>query len=420
MPVPASISDLSTTPALNSPAGSESPALVDDYLRTHAAFIKQVSDSNDNSNVKLTGDQTVAGIKTFSSPIAGSTTTQVSLTGNETIAGIKTFSSAPVVPGLNAGQLAGMRNKIINGDMNISQRGTSFPAITSGAYSLDRWAFVNNSSAVITASQQSDVPSSNEFQNSLRAAITTADASIAAGDVSAIYQVVEGFNARDLIGRTFTLSFWVRSSKTGIHCLSLRNAGQDRTYVAEYTVNAANTWEYKTVTVSGGLLTAGTWNWTNGAGVYLQFTLAAGSTYQTTAGAWNTGSFFATANQVNCLDTIGNIFAITGVQLEVGSVATPFEHRPYGAELALCQRYYEIGNYSLGAYNTTGNGISAWIAFKSTKRAAPSFIANGTSGSNVGAVAVDSISVDGARVVYAVSATGSATGAGNWAAAIEL
>lgn len=233
-----------------------------------------------------------------------------------------------------------LRNKVINGEMLIAQRGTSFAAAASGTFGVDRFVYEVSSDAVVTVSQQADAPSNNEFQNSLRVAVTTADASLAAGQVVFINHRFEGFNVRDLIGRTFTLSFWVRSSKTGVHCLALVNSGGDRSYVAEYTINAANTWEYKTITVSGGLITAGTWNWTNGLGLQAMWCMGSGSTFHTTAGAWQTGNFRATANQVNCLDTIGNIFAITGVQLEVGAVATPFEHRHYGMELGLCQRYY--------------------------------------------------------------------------------
>ena len=273
------------------------------------------------------------------------------------------------------------RNKIINGKMEIAQRGTSFPAIANDAYSLDRYQNVLSGTGVITASQQADVPSSNEFQNSLRYAVTTADTSIAAGDIYAVRQLVEGFNARDLIGRTFTLSFWVRSSKTGTHCVSFRNTG-DRSYVAEYTVSAANTWEFKSVTVSGGLITAGTWNWTNGIGVSVAWALACGTTSQTTAGAWQTGSFFATANQVNCLDTIGNIFAITGVQLEVGGVATPFEHRPIGAELALCQRYFQRIEYSglisIGAASTGSGTANTVVPLASSLRASGTVTSSGT------------------------------------------
>ena len=281
----------------------------------------------------------------FSGPVSGTTGTfsgaLTALSG--------TFTSNVQMASLNGGQVAGMRNKIINGKMDVAQRGTSFPAIATGAYSLDRWltAYVTNT-GVATVSQQSDAPT-NEFQNSLRANVTTADTNIAAGEYFILAQRVEGYNVRDLIGRTFTMSFWARSSKTGVHCVSFRNSVFDRSYVAEYSIASANTWEFKTVTVSGGLILAGTWNWTTGQGLEICWALASGATFNTTAGAWQTGNFTGTANQVNCLDTIGNIFAITGVQLEVGSVATPFEHRPIGLELALCQRYY----YQIGGNAST-------------------------------------------------------------------
>ena len=262
------------------------------------------------------------------------------------------------------------RNKIINGKMDISHRGTSFAAIANAAYCLDRFRYAAVTSAVITASQQADAPSGNEFQNSLRMTVTTADTSIAAGDLSFIDQRIEGYNVRDLIGKTFTLSFWVKSSKAGVHCVSFANSSNDRSYVAEYIINSANTWEKKTVTVAGGLPTAGTWDWTNGIGLRVQFVLAAGSTFQGAAGSWLTGNFLATANQVNCLDAIGNVFAITGVQLEAGASATPFEHRPIGIELELCKRYYEVGIYDVSGNNIL---IPQTGIYYSQKRAIPTF-----------------------------------------------
>lgn len=281
------------------------------------------------------------------------------------------------------GQLAGMRNKIINGKMEIAQRGTSFAAIANGAYSLDRWQWgASTSTGVVTVSQQTDVPSDNEFQNSLRAAVTTSDTSIAAGEFARIAHRIEGFNIRDLIGRTFTLSFRVRSSKTGIHCVAFANSVADRSYVAEYTINAANTWETKTVTVTGGLPTTGTWNYQTGIGLEVNWSLACGPTFQTTAGAWQTGTFIATANQVNCLDTIGNIFAITGVQLEVGTVPTPFEHRPFGAELALCQRYFQRISFdtsgSLGPASTGSGTAQTSVPLAATLRAAGTITTSGS------------------------------------------
>ncbi len=254
--------------------------------------------------------------------------------------------------GLDVGPLSGNRNKIINGDMRIAQRGTSFAA--ANGYTLDRFSWGSAGTMVCTVTQSTDVPN-NTFQNSLKIDVTTADTSIAAGDYAHIVQKIEGYNVRDLIGQTFTLSFWVKSPKTGTHCISFRNSAVDRTYVLEYTVSIANTWEYKTVTVNGGLITAGTWDWTNGTGIILAFILATGSTYQTTAGSWQTGNFLGTSNQVNIMDNTANDFFLTGVQLEIGSVATPFERRPYGTELALCQRYYEL----ISASNATplGTGV---------------------------------------------------------------
>ena len=322
-----------------------------------------------------------AGVKHAASKI--SVTPAVTITSTDVQAALEELSTAVTditdgltftgnvnVPSLNGGQLAGTRNKIINGKMDVAQRGTSFPAIASGAYSLDRWVIgANTTAAILTASQAADGPSGEAFQNSLRLAVTTADATIAATDNFTLNQRIEGYNVRDLIGKTFTLSFWVRSSKTGVHCVSFINSGVDRSYVAEYVINAASTWEYKSITVSGGFPAAGTWDWTNGIGLNVRWSLASGSNSQNTAGTWQTGNFSATANQVNVLDTVGNIFAITGVQLEVGAVATPFEHRQIGTELSMCQRYYEIGAYAQVGYSSFGTYIRR--PFMVEKRATP-------------------------------------------------
>lgn len=286
------------------------------------------------------------------------------------------FSPGITVPSLNGGQLAGLRNKIINGNMEISQRGTTFVSPGVISYTLDRWRQLNSTGvATITVSQQTDAPTG--FQNSLRVAVTGADTSIAAGDYVLITQALEGFNGVDLIGRTFTLSFWVRSSKTGIHCVSFCNDVGDRSYVAEYTINVANTWEKKFITVPNGLITAGTWYWDHRRGLDIRFAMAGGTTFQTTPNAWQTGNFIATSNQVNCLDTIGNIFAITGVQLEAGSVATPFEYRHVAAELLMAQRYYyrlttEVTTHNFGAgYVTSATQAVILVNFPVEMRAAP-------------------------------------------------
>ena len=297
------------------------------------------------------------------------------------------------------GYPSGMKNRIINGGMDISQRGTSFAAANS--YTLDRWFCSNVSDASATVTQSTDVPAGSEFQSSIRAYVDTADTSISSTQRAAFSQSIEGYNVRDLIGRTFTVSFWVRSTKTGIHCVAFRNSISDRSYVTEYTINISNTWEYKTITIIGGLITSGTWNWTNGLGCSVSWFLTAGSSFQTTPGSWQTGNFMSTANQVNCLDTVGNIFAITGVQLELGPVATPFEHRLYSAELALCQRYFYCLKQISGA-NMIGIGgctssTNAYCAvfFPVTMRVQPSSITL----TSVGSITISGIGATAPTVV---------------------
>ena len=302
---------------------------------------------------------------------------QGSLVGNINSTGISTVATLNAtnanIGSINGGPLAGTRNRIINGDMRISQRGTTFAAITDTTYSLDRYrATFSGVSSVVTISQESDVPTIAGFYNSLRISVTTADTSIGASERCQLAQIVEGYNISDFVGQTFTISFWVRSSKIGVHCLNLANSGDDRSYVAEYNVNVANTWEYKTITVDGGLPSSGTWNFTTGRGLWVMWTLAAGANFYTTPNVWQTSVFRSTANQVNCLDTVGNIFAITGVQLEAGTVATPFERRSFGQELALCQRYFLSATTSATLNN---NGTTANISyvgnFPVTMRATP-------------------------------------------------
>jgi hypothetical protein len=287
------------------------------------------------------------------------------------------------VANLNGGPLAGTRNRIINGNFDIAQRGTSFAAIANAAYSLDRWTWGQAGAMVCTVTQSTDVPN-NTFQSSYKVDVTTVDSSIAAGDYAFISQKIEGYNVRDLIGTTFTVSFWVKSPKTGVHCVSFSNSGQNRSYIKEYTIAVVNTWEYKTVTVTGGLITAGTWNWTNGEGLEVGFSLATGSTYQTTSDAWQTGDFLGTANQVNVMDNTANDFFLTGVQLEPGPVATPFERRPIGTELALCQRYFHISSvYGWGDAAAAGNTRIGTSYFKVEMRTTPTVVFTTGSGSNV-------------------------------------
>lgn len=266
------------------------------------------------------------------------TTAYLPLTGG-------TLTGDLIVPSVNGGgQLAGFRNAIINGAMDIWQRGTSFAAAADNQFSADRWFYSKSGAMVHTLSRSTDVPTVAQagrlFNYSLLVDCTTVDSSIAAGDYAMVGQRIEGFNWAAFAQRALTLSFWVKATKTGTYCVSVINSGSDRSYVGTYTVNAADTWEYKTVSVTASP-SAGTWNYDTGVGARIHFALASGSTYQTTAGAWQTGNFIATSGQVNACDSTSNDFRIVGVQLETGSQATPFENRGIAQELAMCQRYYE-------------------------------------------------------------------------------
>ena len=238
----------------------------------------------------------------------------------------------------------GFKNRIINGAMMIDQRnaGASVTVTTSTGYTLDRWQIAVSQSSKLTCQQNAgSVTPPNGFSNYL--GITSSSAySVNSGDYFLINQFIEGLNTADLNWGTanaaaVTLSFWVRSSLTGTFAGCLDNDGNARSYPFSYTINSANTWEQKSITIAGD--TSGTWLKTNGKGIGVRFSLGVGSTYTTTAGAWASGAYFNATGATNLVSTNGATFYITGVQLEKGSTATSFDYRPYGTELALCQRY---------------------------------------------------------------------------------
>ncbi len=220
------------------------------------------------------------------------------------------------------------RQAIINGSMLLAQRGTSFAAVANTDYTIDRYQYAKAGTMVHTISQDTDVPATSVSQTSLKLDCTTADASIAAGDLTIIYQKIEGYNFAPYVGQSATVSFWVKSAKTGIHCVSFTNSGTDRSMVKEYTVNIADTWEYKTINVTFDY-TGGTWDYTNGIGIYVYFTLSAGSTWHTTKDVWQTGQFLATSNQVNVCDNTANNFLITDVVMNKGLIAMPPPYEYY-------------------------------------------------------------------------------------------
>jgi hypothetical protein len=279
----------------------------------------------------------------------------------------------------------GMRNRIINGDMRIDQRNAGASVTipdTETVYTVDRFAVFENTSGALSAQQDSIAPTG--FNNSLKITVTTADASIGAAEQAFVRQRIEGFNIADLAWGTasaqpVTLSFWVRSSLTGTFGGALNNGATNRSYPFTYSISAANTWEQKTITVAGD--TTGTWLTTNGIGLQINWSLAAGSDTAGTAGTWVGAARRGVTGQVQVISTLNATWQITGVQLEAGSVATPFERRPYGTELALCQRYYEtiryetaalLGHYSPNGGVNDGPSFNVGVPFKVTKRATPS------------------------------------------------
>jgi hypothetical protein len=236
------------------------------------------------------------------------------------------------------------KNRIINGDMRIDQRNAGASVtITTGDYTLDRWAALATATSKYSVQQNAGaVTPPAGFINYLGATSLSAY-SISSSDAFWLAQRVEGLNVADLgwgtaNAQTVTLSFWVRSSLTGTFGGSIQNSARNRSYPFTYTISAANTWEQKTVTIAGD--TTGTWLTTNGIGLRLLIGLGVGSTFSGTAGAWSGSDFRSATGATSVVGTNGATFYITGVQLEKGSTATSFDYRPYGQELALCQRYY--------------------------------------------------------------------------------
>jgi hypothetical protein len=237
------------------------------------------------------------------------------------------------------------KNIIINGDFNIWQRGTSFVGVVDNQYTVDRWVYRKiNTTAVHDISRSTDVPTvaqaGRKFNYSVLIDCQTIDASISAADIVVFFQRIEGYSFLPIAQKTFTISFWVKATKIGIYCVAFTNGSGDRGYVAEYVINASDTWEKKTITVPASPST-GTWDYTNGVGINAVFCLAAGSNYQTTPNVWQNGDFSATSNQVNSCDNAANNFRLCGVQIEGGSISTPFEQREFCQELLSCQRYFE-------------------------------------------------------------------------------
>jgi hypothetical protein len=233
------------------------------------------------------------------------------------------------------------RSRIINGAMVIDQRNAGAAVNTDNKFAVDRFGQRQVGGGVLSYQQSSTAPSG--FVNSLAITVTTADASIAAGDFYQLFQRIEGFNVADLgfgtaNAKTVTLSFWVQSSLTGTFGGNIVNSAVNRSYVFQYTISSANTWEYKTITIAGD--TTGTWLTDNSNGLTVTWDLGSGTNFEGTANTWAAANYRRASGNVQLVGTNGATWYVTGVQLEVGTQATSFEYRQYQQELALCQRYY--------------------------------------------------------------------------------
>jgi len=278
-----------------------------------------------------------------------------------------------------AGGGVNFRNIFINGDMQIAQRNTSVSSITSGGYyTIDRWRLGLATAGTWTMSQSTDVPSGYGFTKSLKLDCTTADASPASNDIFLLRQNVEGQNLQYLKkgtanAQSLTVSFWVKSTKTGTFIAELEDVDNSRTVSKSYTVNTTDTWEFKTITFPPD--TTGVLDNDNGDSFKLNFWLVAGSTL--TSGTLQTdwGSLLSAnraVGQVNIADSTSNDWLITGVQLEAGTSATDFEFLPNDVSLQRCERYYETFAMGCNGVAYAVDSVDFAITFKTTKRVAPS------------------------------------------------
>jgi len=282
-----------------------------------------------------------------------------------------------------------LKNRIINGAMMIDQRnaGASVTPTATGYYSCDRWTPQLTQASKFSVQQQTTtIPTGFSYAQQFSVVSTY---SVGASDYFGTEQRIEGFNTADLAwgtanAQTVTLSFWAYANNAGTYCGSLGNSGDTLSYVFTYTLTA-NTWTKVSITIPGS--TSGTWvGATNGIGVVVRFTLSAGSGFQTsTTNSWISGNYAVTSSSFNWIGTASATFYITGVQLEIGTSATPFERRLYNQELANCQRYYQYfgGEANYGYFGGTANITSTTnaflpILFSVQMRSAPSFTYVGT------------------------------------------
>jgi len=283
------------------------------------------------------------------------------------------------------------RNRLINGEMAIDQANGGTALTVNGTAdfrSTDMWIANGRSAAGVFTLQRATATPPTGFPYYLRATVSTARTPLTSNDNYTFQQRIEGLNVRDFLfgsvnAKTLSLQFWVRSSLAGTYCVALQNGSPNRSFIREYTITSANVWQLVTLTYPGD--TSGTWATDVNAGFAVHFVLARDSGIADTPNQWNASGRPNSINQVNWMATISNTFDITGVQLELGSSATPFEYRPFPIEVQLCQRYFEksyaldtvpgtntsINMYRLAPVFVIGDEVDVMVIYKVPKRAVP-------------------------------------------------
>ena len=291
----------------------------------------------------------------------------------------------------------GTKNLIINGNMQIAQRGTSATGITTGTtyYTADRFSIQIGTAGTWTQSQSTDVPTGQGFATSVKWDCTTANGSLSAGSVLNILHRIEGQNLQHLKKGTsnaesVTLSFWVKSNKTGTYQVNLNDQDNSRLIGNTYTISIADTWEKKILTFAGD--TTGAFNNDNNQSLQLEWWFVAGTDFSSgslpTSWTSKLNADRAAGQTVNLADSTSNYINITGVQLEVGDTATPFEVMPYDMQLARCQRYYVESLICGGSGYATGSAQTAsaqtTVVYPVTMRDTPSvsYTQDGAQGGN--------------------------------------
>lgn len=282
------------------------------------------------------------------------------------------------------------RNIVINGQMDIWQRGSSFtPANSSRVYTADRFSWLQSASAAVNISRlersanAANVPTIAQagvlLTSSLCISVSAADAAMAAGEFGTLQYLVEGHDWRQIAHRPNVLSFWAKSNRSGIYAVATQNVSASASFVQNFTVDAANTWNRYSITIPEAPTNV-TWNYSESIGLAVVFTLAAGSSKQGGEGNWTATNIYATSSQTNFLASAGNVFVITGVQLEAGSRASPLEIRHYGTELDLCKRYF-THIPMVTTNNAWTTAVSRTVIFPSPMRGTPNISAVTAAGS---------------------------------------